>query len=116
LKNIWGPTASPAGIDQPSGYEEVLAVSSPLKSPQEYGGAELNPRFSIEMEAAAAAAAAKALISPKKTKKSPIKKKKRKVPDAISNTDSLQRKATVPRLWTNEVRPKCINSDLETHF
>ena len=102
LKNIFGPTASPPGIDQPNGYGDMLAVGSPLKLPQEDGGVELNPRFSIQMEAAAAAAAAKAISSPRKTKKSPKKKKKRKTTDAT--TDSSHRKTTIPRLWTNEVR------------
>ena len=55
------------------------------------------------MEAAASAAAAKAISSPRKTKKSPnIKKKKRKPTD--STTDSSQRKTTISRLWTNEVK------------
>ena len=90
LKNIFGPSASPigksmqemasiAGINlaasTPNGYEDMLAAGSPLKAPQDYGGVELNPRFSVQMEAAAAAAAAKAITSPKRTKKSPNKKK-----------------------------------------
>ena len=83
LKNIFGLSASPI----------MLAAGSPLKSHQECGGVELNPRFSVQMEAAAAAAAAKAATSPKRTKKSPIKKKQ--------STD--ERKVTIPRLWTDEV-------------
>ena len=86
LKNIFGLSASPI----------MLAAGSPLKSHQECGGVELNPRFSVQMEAAAAAAAAKAATSPKRTKKSPIKKiKKKQAAD--------ERKATIPRLWTDEV-------------
>ena len=86
LKNIFGLSASPIML---------AAAGSPLKSHQECGGVELNPRFSVQMEAAAAAAA-KAATSPKRTKKSPIKKSKKKQP-----TD--ERKATIPRLWTDEV-------------
>ena len=73
----------------------MLAAGSPLNSHQECGGVELNPRFSVQMEAAAAAAAAKAATSPKRTK-SPIKKiKKKQYAD--------ERKAAIPRLWTDEV-------------
>ena len=85
LKNIFGLSASPI----------MLAAGSPLKSHQECGGVELNPRFSVQMEAAAAKAAAKAATSPKRTK-SPIKKIKKK-----QSTD--ERKSTIPRLWTDEV-------------
>ena len=85
LKNIFGLSASPI----------MLAAGSPLNSHQECGGVELNPRFSVQMEAAAAAAAAKAATSPKRTK-SPIKKIKKK-------QSADERKAAIPRLWTDEV-------------
>jgi hypothetical protein len=84
----------------------MLAAGSPLKSHQECGGVELNPRFSVQMEAAAAAAA-KAATSPKRTKKSPVKKSKKKQP-----TD--ERKATIPRLWTDEVSLSRLTDELHT--